>query len=167
MCPQTLDRPPPTRSKRRGRPPGASSYQEPIEGLLDTYLDELMNDGRTWLSVLATHDGVAVLTALMAPAFREELAHITDPEERSRRRRELRRAWVQDARDFSAKSAKRFRGVSIESRRKTLRNYLRGRPGGKRSRPSVPLTTKLIARRLRHALEVLRSERELLGPDGP
>jgi hypothetical protein len=166
MCAQTLDRPPPTRSKRRGRPPGASGYQEPIERLLETYLDELVNDGPTWFRVLATDDGVAVLTALMAPAFAEELAGITDPEERSRRRRELRRAWVHDARDVPAKAAKQFRGVSIESRRKTLRNYWRGRPGGKRSRPSAPVTIKLMAQRLRHALEVLRSERELLEPDG-
>jgi hypothetical protein len=53
----------------------------------------------------------------------------------------------------------------MESRRKTLSNYWQS--GGKRSLPSAPVAIKLMTRRLRHALEVLCSEREILGADGP
>lgn len=159
--------PPPTRAKRRGRPPGASHHKGPLERFLDMYLDELVKDGGRWLSVLATEDGFAVFVAAMAPGFAEQLADITDPEKRVRRRRELRGEWVDDAREVRADAVKRFRGVSMESRRKTLSNYWRGRSGGKRSLPSAPVAIKLMARRLRHSLEVLCSEREILGADGP
>jgi hypothetical protein len=69
----------------------------PIEQWLEMYADELLTDESNWLNVLATPDGVAVITAATAPSFADACAGIDDPDEHIRRRRELRAAWVRDS----------------------------------------------------------------------
>jgi hypothetical protein len=134
------------------------------------FLDELVKDDGTWLSVLGSDDAAAVFTSTIAPSFIEEYASVTDPDKRVRRRRELQARWADNARDSAAKAVKRFRGVSAASRGKTLRNYWRGRRGQIRttdgkvvSRPAASLVPKLLAKRLRRGVDRLRDDAEWCG----
>jgi hypothetical protein len=157
-------------SKGRGRRAGASVYAQPVERFFDMFLDELVKDDGTWLSVLSSDDAAAVFKSTIAPSFTEECASVTDPDKRVRRRSELRTRWADNARDSGAKAVKRFRGVSADSRGKTLRGYWHGRRGQIRttdgkvvSRPAASLVPKLLAKRLRPDLDRLRDDAEWCG----